>query len=80
MSSQLGIWTRQEGTELPTPLHRDIRWFRKEIALCEATIRDVETGLAFGASKDRALAALRACLESHRENLRELEQKLADGT
>jgi hypothetical protein len=64
--------------DMPTQLHREIKWFQKEIALCEQTMRDIETGLAFGTSKERALAALRACLNSHRQSLAELEKKLAE--
>jgi hypothetical protein len=58
-------------------LHREIRWFRTEIAQCELAISEIDSDRFFGSSKEQALASLRGTLVAHQQTLAGLEQQLA---
>lgn len=62
---------------VPTALHKEIRWFKQEIEVCEQVIAEVESDANFGPSKRSTLANLRATLAVHREKLAELETRMA---
>lgn len=54
---------------MPTPLHKEIRWHREEIALCLKTIAEVEADPSAGADKAQLLKRLNENLAAHRELL-----------
>lgn len=64
---------------MPTPLHKEIVWLTREIALCREVIKETEA-YEPGPEKDSLLKKLHDTLSVHESSLADLEKKLDQRT
>jgi hypothetical protein len=79
LTAWLSLWCLPPSRdEMPTQLHKDIRFHQKEIEYLNRAIAKVESGA--GTTQHAVLNGLRETLRAHAEALAELEKRLASGT